>query len=60
MIRVYLWLGAIQDKRHYIDGLPQGYELSSELRNADKPRSNAPNTMFYAEKHVSIKKIMER
>ncbi|XP_047040376.1 otoferlin-like [Helicoverpa zea] len=50
-ISVYLWLGILQDKKHYIDGLPQGYELSSELRNADKLRSNAPSTIFYAEKH---------
>ncbi|XP_014369899.2 otoferlin-like [Papilio machaon] len=51
MVRVYLWLGVLQDKKHYIDNLPVGYEVSSELRNADKLRSNAPNTIFYAEKH---------
>ncbi|CAH0402078.1 unnamed protein product [Chilo suppressalis] len=50
-MKVYLWLGLLQDKKHYIDGLPQGYEVSSELRNADKLRSNAPSTIFYAEKH---------
>ncbi|XP_052752524.1 otoferlin-like isoform X2 [Galleria mellonella] len=50
-INVYIWLGLLQDKKHYIDGLPQGYEVSSELRNADKLRSNAPSTIFYAEKH---------
>ncbi|CAG4962252.1 unnamed protein product [Parnassius apollo] len=51
MIRVYLWLGILQDKKHYIDGLPHGFEISSEIRNAEKLRSNAPNTIFYAEKH---------
>ncbi|KAL0902706.1 hypothetical protein ABMA27_000522 [Loxostege sticticalis] len=50
-ITVYLWLGALQDKKHYIDGLPQGYEVSSELKNFDKPRSCAPSAIFYAEKH---------
>ncbi|XP_030026974.2 otoferlin [Manduca sexta] len=50
-ICVYLWLGVLQHKKHYIDGLPKGYELTSELKNADKPRSNAPSTIFYAEKH---------
>ncbi|KAI8430629.1 hypothetical protein MSG28_000832 [Choristoneura fumiferana] len=50
-ISVYLWLGVLQDKKHYIDGLPQGYELSLEIRNADKLRSNAPAVIFYAEKH---------
>ncbi|KAI8430624.1 hypothetical protein MSG28_000832 [Choristoneura fumiferana] len=51
-ISVYLWLGVLQDKKHYIDGLPQGYELSLEIRNADKLRSNAPAVIFYAEKHI--------
>ncbi|KAJ2954509.1 hypothetical protein O0L34_g2790 [Tuta absoluta] len=51
-ICVYLWLGVLQDKQHYTDGLPQGYEVSSELKNASKPRSNAPATIFYAEKHT--------
>lgn len=54
-ISVYLWLGVLQDKKHYIDGLPQGYELSLEIRNADKLRSNAPAVIFYAEKHVCNK-----
>lgn len=53
-ISVYLWLGVLQDKKHYIDTLPKGYELSSELRNADKLRSNAPSTIFYGEKHVRL------
>ncbi|XP_053624309.1 otoferlin-like isoform X2 [Plodia interpunctella] len=51
-LNVYLWLGHLQDKKHYIDGLPQGYELSYELRNADKLRSNAPSVIYYAEKHT--------
>ncbi|KAJ0183679.1 hypothetical protein K1T71_000102 [Dendrolimus kikuchii] len=51
-ISVYVWLGLLQDKKHYIDGLPPGYEVSSELRNADKLRSNAPSAIFYAEKHT--------
>lgn len=51
-INVYLWLGLLQDKKHYIDTLPKGYELTSELRNADKLRSNAPAAIFYGEKHV--------
>ncbi|XP_063373180.1 otoferlin-like [Cydia amplana] len=51
-ISIYLWLGILHDKKHYIDGLPQGYELSSEIRNADKLRSNAPSAIFYAEKHT--------
>lgn len=54
MVRVYLWLGALQDKKHYIDKLPTGYEVGYELKSADKLRVNAPNKIFYAEKHVSL------
>ncbi|KAG7313636.1 hypothetical protein JYU34_000794 [Plutella xylostella] len=50
-IYVYFWLGVLSDKKHYIEGLPQGFEYSSELRNADKLRSSAPSGIFYAEKH---------
>nr|XP_021208193.1 otoferlin isoform X3 [Bombyx mori] len=50
-ISVYLWLGVVQDKKHFIDGLPKGYDPSSELRNADKIRSNPPTNIFYMEKH---------
>lgn len=52
-LSVYMWLGILQDKKHYIDGLPTGYEISQEIKNAEKPRANPPITMFYAEKHVS-------
>lgn len=55
-IYVYFWLGVLSDKKHYIEGLPQGFEYSSELRNADKLRSSAPSGIFYAEKHVSFLK----
>lgn len=52
---IYLWLGVVQDKRHYIKGLPPGYEVTQELRYAEKLRINPPITIFYGEKHVSIK-----
>ncbi|XP_047543400.1 otoferlin-like [Vanessa atalanta] len=51
-VNVYLWLGVVQDKKHYIDGLPQGFEYNNELKNADKLRSNAPTSIYYIEKHV--------
>ncbi|CAH0716714.1 unnamed protein product, partial [Brenthis ino] len=51
-LSVYMWLGILQDKKHYIDGLPIGYEISQEIKNAEKPRANPPITMFYAEKHT--------
>ncbi|XP_032526397.2 otoferlin-like [Danaus plexippus] len=50
-INVFLWLGTLQDKKHFLETLPTGYELSQEVKNADKPRALAPETLFYAEKH---------
>ncbi|KOB67239.1 Otoferlin [Operophtera brumata] len=50
-ICVYFWLGVVQHKAHYIDGLPPGYEVTNELKNAGLRQSNAPQTIFYAEKH---------
>ncbi|CAH2103117.1 unnamed protein product [Euphydryas editha] len=51
-VNAYLWLGVLQDKKHYIDGLPKGYEWSGELKNVEKLRANAPISIFYIEKHV--------
>ncbi|XP_038216884.1 otoferlin-like [Zerene cesonia] len=50
-IEVYLWLGLLQDKKHFLDGLPGGYSLSTELKNADRPRANPPSNIFYTERH---------
>lgn len=52
-ISAYFWLGAVQDKAHYIDGLPPGYEMTVELENAGLRQSLAPLSIFYSEKHVS-------
>ncbi|XP_050361136.1 otoferlin-like [Nymphalis io] len=51
-INVYFWLGVVQDKKHYVDGLPQGFTYNNELKNADLLRVNAPTSIFYREKHV--------
>ncbi|XP_045490218.1 otoferlin-like [Pieris rapae] len=50
-IEIYLWLGLLQDKTHFIDGLPRGYSLSPELKNIERPRANPPGTIFYSERH---------
>ncbi|CAG9137571.1 unnamed protein product [Plutella xylostella] len=46
-IYVYFWLGVLSDKKHYIEGLPQGFEYSSELRNADKLRTSKLRAYVY-------------
>lgn len=51
-LSVYIWLGLVKDKQFFFDGLPGGYELSQELRNAERPRALAPTTIHYVEKYV--------
>lgn len=51
-LTIYLWLGILKEKKHFIENLPHGYELSQELRNADRPRAMAPTTIHYLEKHM--------
>ncbi|CAK1554752.1 unnamed protein product [Leptosia nina] len=50
-IEVYLWLGVLQDKKHFMDGLPHGYSTSTEIKNVERPRANPPSTIFYSERH---------
>ncbi|XP_037920162.1 otoferlin-like isoform X1 [Hermetia illucens] len=51
-LTLYLWLGAVSHKQYFFEGLPQGYDLSQELRNADRSRALAPSNIHYLEKHV--------
>ncbi|KAI8121686.1 Otoferlin [Lucilia cuprina] len=49
-LSIYLWLGVVNHKGHFFDGLPIGYDLSHELRNAERPGAMAPNNIHYLEK----------
>lgn len=51
-LTLYLWLGVLADKRHFFAGLPRGFEMSTELRNADRVGALAPANVHYVEKHV--------
>ncbi|XP_055909489.1 otoferlin-like isoform X1 [Eupeodes corollae] len=51
-LSIFLWLGVVNHKEHFFEGLPHGYDLSHELRNADRPRAMAPNHIHYLEKHT--------
>lgn len=53
-LSLYLWLGAVQNKQFSYSGLPKGFELSSEIRNAERPGALAPSNIHYLEKHVSF------
>ncbi|XP_039959454.1 otoferlin-like [Bactrocera tryoni] len=49
-LSIYLWLGVVSHKGHFFEGLPIGYDLSHELRNAERPGAMAPNNIHYLEK----------
>ncbi|XP_055682391.1 otoferlin [Lutzomyia longipalpis] len=51
-LSIYVWLGLVKDKQFFFDGLPGGYELSQELRNAERLRALAPTTIHYVEKYI--------
>ncbi|XP_037936219.1 otoferlin-like [Teleopsis dalmanni] len=51
-LSIYLWLGVVTHKGHFFDGLPIGYDLSHELRNAERPGAMAPNNIHYLEKYT--------
>lgn len=52
-LRIYLWLGVSAQKQNFFNGLPKGYDMSQELRNAERERALAPSNIHYLEKHVS-------
>lgn len=51
-LTLYLWLGVLGDKRHFYAGLPRGFDMSTELRNADRVGALAPANVRYVEKHM--------
>lgn len=51
-LSLYVWLGAVQNKQFSFTGLTRGFELSSEIRNAERPGALAPSNIHYLEKHV--------
>lgn len=52
-LSIYLWLGIIQNRQFSYSGLPKGFDLSPEIRNAERPGALAPSNIHYLEKHVS-------
>ncbi|XP_031628335.1 otoferlin isoform X2 [Contarinia nasturtii] len=51
-LSIYLWLGIIQNRQFSYSGLPKGFDLSPEIRNAERPGAMAPSTIHYLEKHT--------
>jgi otoferlin len=53
-LTIYAWLGVVKHKKFFFSGLPRGFELSQDLRNAERPRALAPTNIHYLEKHVNF------
>lgn len=51
-LTLYLWLGVLGHKQHFYAGLPRGFDMSSELRNAERVNALAPANIHYVDKHV--------
>ncbi|XP_041986381.1 otoferlin [Aricia agestis] len=51
-ISIYLWMGHLNDKVHYTEGLPPGYEVNLGIKSAEKSRVSPPASIYYAEKHT--------
>lgn len=52
-LTIYFWLGMLKHKQYFFAGLPKGFDMSQELRNAERIRALAPSNIHYVEKHVS-------
>jgi hypothetical protein len=50
-LQIYVWLGLIKHKKNFVNGLPKGYEVSHEIRNAERPHALPPSVIHYTEKH---------
>lgn len=53
-LTIYIWLGVLKHKQYFFAGLPKGYDMSPELRNAERVGALAPSNVHYIEKHVNI------
>ncbi|XP_055599374.1 otoferlin-like [Uranotaenia lowii] len=51
-LSIYLWLGVLKHKKSFFQGLPRGYDLSHELKHADKTTVPAPSDVRYVDKHI--------
>ncbi|XP_031355139.1 otoferlin-like, partial [Photinus pyralis] len=51
-LQISLWLGLLKQKKNFLNGVPNGYEITQEIRNADRPHALPPLTIHYTEKHV--------
>ncbi|KAF5301719.1 hypothetical protein FQA39_LY10650 [Lamprigera yunnana] len=51
-LQICLWLGLVKHKKNFLSGVPKGYEITHEIRNAERPHALPPSTIHYLEKHI--------
>ncbi|KAK4877630.1 hypothetical protein RN001_010136 [Aquatica leii] len=51
-LSICIWLGLVKHKKNFLSGVPKGYEITQEIKNADRPRALPPSTIHFIEKHV--------
>ncbi|KAF5278108.1 hypothetical protein FQR65_LT03624 [Abscondita terminalis] len=51
-LQICLWLGLVKHKKNFLNGIPKGYEITQEIKNAERPRALPPSSIHYVEKHV--------
>lgn len=57
-LTLYIWLGILKHKQYFFSGLPKGFDMSQELRNAERVGALAPSNIHYLEKHVNTNNFM--
>lgn len=48
-----MWFGLVKHKKNFVNGLTKGYEVSHEMKNAERPRALPPSVVHYTSKYVS-------
>lgn len=57
-LQIYLWLGLVKHKKNFVDGLTKGYQISNEIKNAERPHAMPPSMIHYLEKYVRSLKLI--
>lgn len=47
-LEMYIWLGLTKHKKYFLRGLPKGYELTAEIKNAEKLQTAPPLAITYS------------
>ncbi|RWS06883.1 otoferlin-like isoform X3, partial [Dinothrombium tinctorium] len=51
-LQIYVWFGLMKHKKYFPKGLPKGYKMCDEIRQAEKIGLMPPINLVYVEKHT--------